>query len=190
MPKTVLKRWLQALDLRRYESHFGLLGERFHEPDLWHLNRRSVSGAFAVGLFTAFQPIPFQMLVAAAAAIVFRVNVPLSIILVWVNNPFTMPAILYGAYKTGGVILQLPTRDYVFELNYQWLKSEIAYIWQPVLVGSFVFSVVAALGGYVLIRTLWRIRVAGILRARKLRGLLPRVGKAKSDRRREPPDPR
>lgn len=185
MPKTVLKRWLGFFDLRRHDARLGLLGRRLHEPDLWHLNRRSVAGAFANGLFMAFQPIPFQMLAAAAAAILFRVNVPISILLVWISNPFTIPPILYGSYRTGAFVLQIPTRDFTFELSREWLMAEIGYIWQPLLVGSFIFSSVAAMSGYTLIRILWRIRVAGIVKARRLR---PRMRRFRRDAATRPDD--
>ncbi|MEL0049239.1 MAG: DUF2062 domain-containing protein, partial [Gammaproteobacteria bacterium] len=48
-----------------------------HRSELWHLNRRSVSGAAFVGLFSAFIPLPSQMLLAALIAVVFRVNLPI-----------------------------------------------------------------------------------------------------------------
>ena len=41
-----------------------VFGPLIHESNLWHLNRRSAKGAFAVGLFFAFWPVPFQMLLA------------------------------------------------------------------------------------------------------------------------------
>ena len=49
--------------------HFSVFGKLLHDPNLWHLNRRSAAGAFGVGLFMMYMP-PFgQMLMAAAAAI-------------------------------------------------------------------------------------------------------------------------
>jgi uncharacterized protein (DUF2062 family) len=37
-----------------------------------------------VGLFCAFIPVPFQMLLAAPSAIIFSANLPVSIALVWI----------------------------------------------------------------------------------------------------------
>ena len=47
-------------------------------------------GAAFVGLFSAFIPVPSQMLLAAIA-IVTRVNLPISVALVWITNPITIP---------------------------------------------------------------------------------------------------
>jgi uncharacterized protein (DUF2062 family) len=48
-----------------------------------------------VGLFCAFIPVPFQMLLAAPSAIIFSANLPVSIALVWITNPITMPPIFF-----------------------------------------------------------------------------------------------
>src|SRR5690349_4553658 len=45
-------------------------------PSLWHLNRRSVAGAVAIGLFAGLIPGPFQMLGALLLAIPLRRNIP------------------------------------------------------------------------------------------------------------------
>ena len=39
-------------------------GRWLHHPNLWHLNRRSVSGAVAIGSFSGLVPGPLQMLTA------------------------------------------------------------------------------------------------------------------------------
>lgn len=63
---------------------------------------------FAVGVFTSFLPLPGQMVIAALLALWLRCNLPLSIILVWISNPITMPAIFYSTYKLGAWILGTP----------------------------------------------------------------------------------
>ena len=77
MARRVIKKMMPDHDKIRRSRAIKLFGSLLHDGNLWHLNRRSASGAFAVGLFTAFIPVPFQMLLAAAAAIIFRVNLPL-----------------------------------------------------------------------------------------------------------------
>jgi len=48
--------------------------EKLADPMLWHLNRRSVAGAVALGLFIGWLPIPMQMLIAALLAATLRVD--------------------------------------------------------------------------------------------------------------------
>ena len=68
---------------------------------MWHINRRSVSTAIFIGLFCAFIPLPSQMLLAALIAIWLKVNLPLSVALVWVSTLITMGPMFYFAYKLG-----------------------------------------------------------------------------------------
>ncbi|WP_159217560.1 DUF2062 domain-containing protein, partial [Klebsiella pneumoniae] len=82
-----------------------------YNPNLWCLNRRSAAGAFAVGLFMAFVPLPSQMIMAAGLAIVLGVNLPLSIALVWITNPITMPVIFYFTYKLGAWLMGTPAQS-------------------------------------------------------------------------------
>jgi len=143
----------------RNHKHLQFLGTLLHDPNIFHLNRRSVSGAFSVGLFMAFVPVPFQMVLAAIGAIALRVNLPISVALVWITNPLTMPPIFYGAYKVGTWILQTPARDIQFVLSMEWLMHELAEIWQPFLLGCFVSGVFFAVLGNVSIRLFWRLHV-------------------------------
>lgn len=143
----------------RNHKHLQVFGDLLHDPNLWHLNRRSASGAFAVGLFMAFVPVPFQMLLAAAVAILVRVNMPVSVALVWLTNPVTMPPMFYGAYRVGAWLMGLPGRDFHFELSFEWLASEMVAIWEPFLLGCFILGSLSALAGYTAIRSLWRLRL-------------------------------
>ena len=147
-----------------------IFGTLLHDPNLLHLNRRSVSMAFAVGLFMAFVPVPFQMVLAAAAAIIIRCNLPISVGLVWVSNPFTMPPLFYFCYLVGTWILGIDeTEKFAFELSWDWLMSELAAIWEPFLLGCAVVGIISAAIGYFGIRLLWRLHLISHLKQRKLR---------------------
>lgn len=150
----------------RYLKMFGSL---LHDPGLWHLNRASASGAFAVGLFCAFVPLPFQMLIAAALAIFFRVNLPLSAALVWVTNPLTLAPIFYFAYRVGAWILQWPKSEFAMELSLTWLEQELVHIWQPFLLGCLICGLLSALIGYYAVQWFWRYHVGKSWKARKQR---------------------
>ena len=160
MPKEFIKRYLPDHDkLRNHKTLNRLFGTLLHDPNLLHLNRKSVSGAFFIGLFMAFMPMPFQMVPAAAAAIIWRVNLPISLGLVWVSNPVTIPPIFYFCYKVGQWILGGEIKTFAFQLSTEWLAGKIGEIWQPLLLGSVICGLVAGTSGYILIRLLWRIRI-------------------------------
>jgi len=146
-----------------------MFGSWLHDPNLWHLNRRSVSGAVAVGLFCAFLPIPFQMVVAAAGAILCRVNLPLAVAGVWITNPITIPPIFYFNYVVGETLLGMEPMPMDFELTLEWLTAELAHIWQPLLLGSLVMATVMAALGMLTVRLLWRMHIVSHYRKRKQR---------------------
>ena len=144
-------------------------GKLLHEPNLWHFNRRSVSGAFAVGMFCAFMPFPSQMLLAAAMAILFRVNLPISVAVVWITNPVTFAPVFYAAYKLGAFILGLEVYEMDFDLSWECLSDQVSLIWQPLLLGCFIMGVSAAVLSYFSIRLLWRLHIVQHLKERRLR---------------------
>jgi uncharacterized protein len=145
------------------------LGPRLQDPSIWHINRRSVSGAAALGLFCAFIPVPFQMLIAAIGAILFRVNILVSVPLVWLSNPVTMPPLFYFCYRVGLWILNSKDRGFEFELSFHWLGNELLFIWQPFLLGCFIVGAISSFLGFAGVRLLWRYQIAKQLRYRKTR---------------------
>ena len=140
-------------------KHLQIFGDLLHNANLWHLNRRSVSKAFAVGLFCAFMPIPFQMVVAAGIAILFNANLPLSIALVWITNPLTMPAIFYGCYRVGAWALNAPKHPFAFEPTWQWLVDSISTIGPSFMLGCLICASVFSFLGYIIINGIWRVSV-------------------------------
>lgn len=68
------------------------------------------------------------MLLAAAVAIPLRVNLPLSVALVWLTNPLTMPPIFYGTYLVGVAVLGHEKQEFAFEPTWQWLQASISSI--------------------------------------------------------------
>jgi len=146
-----------------------IFGRLLHDPNLLHLNRHSVTGATFIGLFMAFMPIPFQMIPAATFAIIFRVNLPISIALVWISNPITMPPIFYFSYLVGTWILGTELIEIEFHVTMEWFSTRLIEIWQPFLLGSIVVGLVIAIIGTISIRLLWRLHIISNLKKRKLR---------------------
>ncbi|MCW8883574.1 MAG: DUF2062 domain-containing protein [Sedimenticola sp.] len=159
MPKNLIKRFTPNHETIRNHKHLQVFGQLLHDPNLWHMNRRSVAGAFAVGLFWAMIPMPFQMVAAAATAIPMRVNMPISVALVWISNPITMPPLFYFNYLVGTWILDEPAINGHFELTMDWFTHSMEHIWQPLYLGSLICALVSALLGYAGIRGLWRMHI-------------------------------
>jgi uncharacterized protein (DUF2062 family) len=170
MPKRLIKRLIPHHDKVREHKHLQLFGKLLHDPNLWHLNRHSASGGFAVGLFMAYVPLPFQMVMAAAAAIIFRVNLPISVALVWITNPVTIPPMFLFAYLVGTWVIGTPPQAESFEFSLEWIESGgLSDVWLPLLVGSLICGSVASLLGYSLILWIWRWRAIEKWRMRRHR---------------------
>lgn len=169
MARKTLKSLMPSAARIREIKSLGILGDWIYATNLWHLNRYSASMAFFVGLFVAFMPIPAQMVVAALLALLFRCNLPLSVCLVWITNPVTMPALFFIAYKVGALILEVPVRELEFELSYHWLSNKLANIWQPFLLGCLICGLFSGCVGYFAVSMAWRWRVAVHWRERKQR---------------------
>ncbi|MGF1527523.1 MAG: DUF2062 domain-containing protein [Candidatus Competibacterales bacterium] len=159
MFKRFLQRHLPDHHSIRRHGSFRFLGPLLHDPNLWHLNRRSVSGALGVGLFNAFIPVPFQSLLAAICAVWLRVNLPLAIAAVWVTNPLTIPPMFYFTYKVGTWILGTPPQPFAFELSMEWLLNRTGQILPPLLLGSLLVGSLLGTAAFIAVRHLWRHHV-------------------------------
>lgn len=156
MPRKLLKRWSPDPVKLRNAPSLQFLGDLLHDPNLFHLNRHSVSVAFAVGIFVAFLPIPGHLALAALLAFWLRCNLPLSLTLVWISNPLTFPFILYSSYKLGLWVLDAPYVPFSFEWNWTWFTSEFLRLWKPLVLGSLLFSIFFSCTAYFLVQGLWR----------------------------------
>ncbi len=166
MPRHLIKRYTpDPIQLKKHKvlRHLGTL---LHDENLWHLNRRSVSGGVAAGLFWAMIPIPVQMVTSALSAIVFRVNLPISVALVWLTNPLTMPPVFYMNYLVGTWLLDTPADVTEFQLSVEWIAAKIGDIWKPLFIGSFILGVLLAVSGYCAMRLYWRWHVMKRFRQR------------------------
>lgn len=171
MPKKFLRKFLPDPHKITQSKSLRIFGKFIHEPNLWHMNRKSVSMAFLVGMFFMWVPLPSQMFLAAGAAILLRCNLPLSVALVWITNPFTMPPMFYAAYIVGNWLLGLPPTDIQFEASFDWIAQQMAAIWQPFLLGCLTLGIVSSISGFTIIRLLWRLHVIKYLKDKKIRFL-------------------
>jgi len=170
MPRKIFKRFMPDQDrIRNHKFLNKIFGKLLHDPNLLHLNRRSIAGAMAVGLFFAFVPLPSQMVLAAGTAIWLRVNLPLSVSMVWLTNPFTIPPIFYFCYQLGTWLMGTPTENLHFEVTWAWLSIAGAEVLEPFLLGCLVMSVLSAILGWSTVRLLWRLRLIQLIKLRRQR---------------------
>tara|TARA_R110001592_G_scaffold205288_12_gene455819 strand:+ start:579 stop:1100 length:522 start_codon:yes stop_codon:yes gene_type:complete len=156
MPKKFIKRFSPNPETLKAHPHLKRFGIKLQNPNLWHLNRRSASGAVAVGIFCAWMPIPFQMLMATFVAMFFSVNLPISVALVWISNPITMPPLFYGAYRLGAFILNQPLMDFHFRLSYHWIVNALETIAPALFLGCFILGGIFSFIGYWSFTFFWR----------------------------------
>jgi uncharacterized protein (DUF2062 family) len=107
------------------------------------------------------------MVIAAALAIFFCVNLTISVALVWITNPITMPALFYFAYLVGAWALQVPDTVDHSEFSVESVLEGLGEIWGPFLLGCFISGTILAIIGYISIRLLWRINIANRWKKRK-----------------------
>lgn len=169
MPRRFLKQFLPKPHELHRERFFHFLGKPLQNPDLWYLNRNSVAGGVSIGLFVAFVPVPFQMLLAAAAAMVMGCNLPIAVLMVWVTNPVTIPPLFIAAYKLGAWMLDETPRTIEFSISMHWLATKFNTVWKPFLLGCLAMGVLSAAIGNAMVRIVWRLHVVHRWNARRQR---------------------
>jgi uncharacterized protein (DUF2062 family) len=174
MPRKRLQRYLPSPKQIRENPALKPVAHLLSRSEIWHLNRRTAAGAVFIGLFCAFLPIPMQMVVAAAMAIFMRCNLPISVVLVWISNPITIPPIFYFTYRLGAWLLNMELTAESIDFNLTWIWANLASIGYPLLIGSLVCGWVTGVTGFVLTRILWRFHVMRRWRERRERIRLKR----------------
>lgn len=133
--------------------------------NIWYFNLHSVSRGVAIGLFSAFIPLPFQMLTAALLAIFFRANLPVSILMTWVSNPFTFFPLNYFIFKVGDFIVREEIRDKTIP-EFSWIMSNFDFSWtsftsmisqfgEIYFIGLSIVALSSACIGYFVVIFIW-----------------------------------
>ena len=161
MPRKIFKKLLPDPTKIKENRWLSILGSALHNADFWHLTRHSVAGAFFIGVFCAFLPIPLQTVLAALLAILFKRNLPLSVVLVFITNPLTMPPIFYFNYWLGSLLLNEPSIYQTLNLDdvWVWLAVNFNHIGKPLLVGSIAGGLIFGLLSFMTIHLFWLLSV-------------------------------
>jgi uncharacterized protein len=181
MPRKLFRKYLPTHETISQNKYIARLGPRIQHHNLWHLNRRSVAGGVAVGLFAGLVPgsNPVQFLAAALLSLGLKVNLPIAVLVTLYSNPFTIVPLYYGAFKLGQFALfqdrsefpsiGLKLEDAGFR---EWIPAALewlASVGKPLLVGIPLLAIALAAIGYVVVDAAWRVRVRVEWRRRRLR---------------------
>ena len=153
MRKQVKRQILKSRNIREHRI-LGYFGEVFDRRQLWHVTRYTIARAFAVGIFSAYLPIPFEILVAALLAFVFRANLPISVMLVWISNPFTW-ALLWGPPYILGALLLGDANAPEPVMTSTWIQDNYAALF----LGCIIVGLAMAAAAYFTVLLLWRMDV-------------------------------
>lgn len=179
MPRKFFRKYLPDARSVRQRPLVAFFGGWLRHPNLWHLNRRSVPGAVAIGLFAGLIPGPLQMLGALLLAIPLRKNIPVALVTTLYTNPLTIVPLYVLAYEYGRLLLgegrtRLPIAS--FEMDWSdWIASMHALMaWmlalgKPLAVGLVALALTLAAFGYVAMQLGWRLYVVAAWRARARR---------------------
>lgn len=178
MPRKYFRRYLPDPDSLRSSRMVAMFGGWLQHPNLWHLNRRSVSGAVAIGLFSGLVPGPLQMLTALLLAIPLRKNLPVALVVTLYTNPFTIVPLYLLAYAYGQFLLPGERAARVAPFDFDWsnfgesmsgLFDWMLSLGKPLALGLVALGCTLALVGYVAVQIGWRTYVVLAWRARARR---------------------
>ena len=175
MPRKHFRKYLPSHESIQENRFFSRFGRFLQHPNLWHLNRRSVSGGVAVGLFAGLLPAPLQMLTAGLLSVPLRVNLPVAILMTLYTNPFTIVPIYWAAYEIGSLFItgpgnMTPPPAFSFAELGAWLGSVwkwAMYYGKPLALGLLVLGAALALVGYIAVYYGWGEWVRMTWRRRK-----------------------
>ncbi|MFN0300619.1 MAG: DUF2062 domain-containing protein [Burkholderiales bacterium] len=154
-------------------------GPRLSHPNLWHINRRSVAGGTAVGMFAGLIPgsNPVQFAAGAIGALLFKVNLPVAVFVTLYSNPFTILPLYFAAFWIGQLVmggdstLTLPPNLAFADLAGSTLAviNWFISLGKPLAVGLVCLGLCLAAVGYCVVELFWRIHVIVAWRRRKQR---------------------
>jgi uncharacterized protein len=176
MPRKLFRRLLPDRDAIRANRHLSWLGSWLQHPNLWALNRDSVAGGVAIGLFSGLVPGPLQMLTAALLAVPLKKNLPVALVLTLYTNPFTIAPLYLLAFTYGRFLMGAshhPVKVEPFSWDWaHWLDSTQALahwtlsLGPPLAIGLVALAATLAAIGYAAVQVGWRIHVMLAWRAR------------------------
>src|SRR6266571_3469526 len=151
MPRKFFQKYLPSHEAILNNRHIARFGTLFLHPNLWHINRRSVSGGVAAGMFAGLVP---------------------------GTNPLTIGPIYVIAYWIGTLLVPGDSAPFTHPPGFDWsnlgawLRALLEWslsLGKPLAVGLVALAVGFAIAGYVVVQLAWRAHVILAWRGRKAR---------------------
>ena len=152
MPRAKLKKFLPTHKKIKEIKVLKVFGKLLNKREIWSLSRKKVLGGVFIGVFVAFIPMPLQMVLVAFLAIIFKVNFPITLPLVWITNPLTMPFIYYFEYEIGNLVLNIKNP---ISFSFETMNENISEIALSLYVGTAIVSTVSAFASVFILNFLW-----------------------------------
>jgi len=179
VPRKFFRKYLPDADAVRASPLVAPFAAWLKHPNLWHLNRRSVRGAVAIGLLCGLIPGPLQMLGALALAIPLKKNLPVALLMTLYTNPFTIVPLYLLAYGYGQLLLGMtqaaaPIEPFLWDWgdfggSLRGLADWMLALGKPLALGLVALAATLAVVGYFAVELAWRGYVAAAWRARARR---------------------
>ena len=179
MPRRFIRKYLPDHQTVREHRYLQWCKPLLRHPNLWHLNRHSVAGGVAAGMFGGLIPGPLQMAIAGTLAWIFRVNIPVAMATTLYTNPFTWPALIFAAYQIGRMVTGEQGgmfRDFDFDWSHQPWTDFLPALWHwfvglgtTYVIGDLILASALAVLGYVGVQFAWRLYILAYLRRRRAR---------------------
>ncbi|ENV34894.1 hypothetical protein L289_3695 [Acinetobacter gerneri DSM 14967 = CIP 107464 = MTCC 9824] len=169
MTKRFFRDWLPSQEKLSQSKILRIFGDSALNPVLWYVNKKSISRAMLIGTFWGMLPIPFHSILIVICAILFDANLPISLMLAWIMNPFTILPILYIAFWMGTKIyhVHMINKEMLLGVLHQivhWIKNfghghidlSLAKI---LLTGMLIEAFITAVLAYFITKIIWNWKV-------------------------------
>lgn len=122
--------------ISRKKIHDFVKQQLFNKGEPPHIKALSVAFGVFMGIFPVWG---FQLLIGIPLAHVLKLNKALFVLAAHISIPPTVPLIIFGSYKFGGVVMQNPQKDLLFSqgLTLEAVQSNFVQY----LVGAVLLSV-------------------------------------------------
>jgi hypothetical protein len=169
MPRRFLRRISRQYRRNEVAWYLKPFSAVLRHPMYFAVNRRSVTGALAIGVFISMLPVPGHTPLAVVIALLAGVNLGVAALAAWINSPLTLVPVFYFEYRLGALLLGAPPQDWPGEVSWDWLQTQLALMWRPLFLGALIAATATAAIAYFGANALWRWSSGRRLRRRQNR---------------------